>query len=202
MTKVPPINWNDRFSDKTYLYGTEPNDFLKEKHHHIPAKGRVLCIGEGEGRNAVYLAQQGYEVTALDASIVGLEKTKQLAQQKNVNVKTQHIDLAHYEFTPNHWDAVVSIFCHLPPQLRQKVHQAIPLTLKSNGVMLLEAYRPPQLELGTGGPKDPALFYSYEMIANDLQALTPLFLASVMRHIKEGVGHDGLSATVQFVGQK
>lgn len=110
--------------------------------------------------------------------------------------------MAHYTFSPNSWDAVISIFCHLPPQLRQKVHQSIPATLKANGVMLLEGYRPPQLKLGTGGPKDPALLYSYEMIADELEALTPIFLASVMRHIKEGTGHDGLSATVQFVGQK
>ena len=132
--------WQARFEQKDYYYGTQANDFLQQHALNIPAKGRVLSIGEGEGRNAVYLASLGYEVTAIDIAESGLEKIRQLAAEKGVHVHTQQADLNQYEFEPNYWDGIISIFCHLPPRLRREVHQAAAAALKPAGVFLLEAY--------------------------------------------------------------
>ena len=112
--------WDERYSGDEYAYGTEPNDFLRTVAPRLPV-GNTLCLGEGEGRNAVFLAGLGHEVTALDASAVGLEKTRRLAEARAVSVRTLHTDLAQYTIEPGAWDVIVSIFCHLPPDLRRRV---------------------------------------------------------------------------------
>lgn len=194
-------HWDQVFQGEDYHYGTEPNDFLREHFDAIPAGGRVLCIGEGEGRNAVFLAEQGYVVTALDHSAVGLKKTRELAQAKSVSITTVQMDLLDYEFGNNRWDGIVSIFCHLPPALRRKVHTAIPFALRPNGVMLLEGYRPKQLEYGTGGPSNVGMLYDLGTLEKEFQPLTHVIAQEVERHIEEGKGHQGISATVQYLGR-
>lgn len=101
--------WNERYSNSEFVYGTEANDFLKEQFQQIPAGGRVLCLAEGEGRNAVFLAEQGYQVTAIDLSDVGLNKALKLAGKKGVDIQTQVADLADYGFGNEQWDGIVSI---------------------------------------------------------------------------------------------
>lgn len=193
--------WDLRFQHEEYYYGTEPNDFLRAHFSAIPAGGRVLCIGEGEGRNAVFLAQQGYVVTALDNSAVGLKKARALAQTKGVSITTVQVDLLEYEFGHDRWDGIVSIFCHLPPALRRKVHTAIPFALRPHGVLLLEAYRPKQLDYGTGGPSDIKMLYELSKLEEEFQPLTHVIAQEVERHISEGKGHQGRSATVQYLGR-
>lgn len=198
MPDTPPNHWDTTFSASHYHYGTEPNDFLKAHAHAIPAGGRVLCIGEGEGRNAVYLAEQGFVVTALDASKVGLEKTAALAASRNVDVTTVHADLADYDLGKQCWDGIVSIFCHLPPALRHKVHTAIPFALRKDGVFVLEGYRPEQLEYKTGGPNNVDMLYTLTTLEEELKPLSFVIAEEVVRHIEEGRGHQGTSATVQI----
>lgn len=193
--------WDQIFKHEEYYYGTKPNDFLRAHFNAIPAGGRVLCIGEGEGRNAVFLAQQGYVVTALDNSAVGLKKARELAQAKGVSITTVQVDLLEYEFGHNRWDGIVSIFCHLPPALRRKVHTAIPFALRPHGVALLEAYRPKQLEYGTGGPSDVKMLYELSKLEEEFIPLTHVIAQEVERHIAEGEGHQGRSATVQYLGR-
>ena len=115
--------WDQRYGGKEYAYGTEPNEFLVAMAPRLPM-GRVLCLGEGEGRNAVWLAGQGYDVTAVDASRVGLEKAERLAAERGVTMTTVHSNLAAYDIEPGIWDGILSVFCHLPTTLRADVHVA------------------------------------------------------------------------------
>lgn len=137
--------WDERYSAEGYAYGTKPNKFLKGNVNCIP-KGKILSLAEGEGRNAVFLAKQGDSVTAVDASLVGLNKTRKLAEEKGVVVECIHADLAEYDLGENKWDGIVSIFCPLPSSLRKELYKKVMTGLKRNGVFLLEAYTPHQLK--------------------------------------------------------
>ncbi|MGI9339797.1 MAG: class I SAM-dependent methyltransferase [Psychrobacter sp.] len=197
--------WNERYSEPGFAYGTEPNDFLKEEYKRIPAGGHVLCLAEGEGRNAVFLAEQGYEVTAMDLSEVGLHKAQQLATDKGVTIRTQVADLADYEFGVNSWDAIISIWAHVPEAVRQRVHAQIATSLKPNGVYLLEAYTYEQTKLdAVGGPPadQPDRFGSLVALRAELAELDEITGAEKQRMISEGTRHQGLSAVVQFIGRK
>ena len=193
--------WDQKFSGSTYLYGTEPNDYLKQTAHHIP-KGRVLCLADGEGRNSVYLAEQGYDVTAVDNSQVGLEKAVALAKSRGVTITPIFADLVDFDLGINHWDGVVSIFCHLPPLLRTKVHTSVAPALRSGGVLILEAYSPKQLDFGTGGPRDLDLLMTTGQIEQDFKNLSIDQLSDITREIIEGHGHTGQGAVVQCRAHK
>jgi SAM-dependent methyltransferase len=193
--------WDERYSDEDYAYGTEPNDFLVEAAHYLP-KGRTLCIGEGEGRNAVWLAGQGYQVTALDNSSVGLGKAQQLARSRGTSIETVHADLAEYIFEEEHWDGIVSIFCHLPPELRKKVHRRLISALRPGGVLVLEAYTPDQLELGTGGPAVKEMTMDLEGLEAELKGLSFAHGKELQRPVNEGKYHNGIGSVVQVVGIK
>ena len=136
------LNWNERYQDESFFYGKEPNDFLKENIELIKPGSKILCLAEGEGRNAVYLATKGFFVTAIDQSSVGLEKLKLLATENNVIVETMVADLNDYQIEENKWDVILSIWCHLPSELRKKVHANCVKGLKQNGIFILEAYIP------------------------------------------------------------
>lgn len=197
--------WNERYNEAEYVFGTEPNDFLKAQFARIPAGGRVLCLAEGEGRNAVFLAEQGYQATAMDLSEVGLNKAIKLAIERGVDITTQVADLADYQFGMGQWDGIVSIWAHLPPKIRQYVHAQIVLALKPNGVLIVEAYTEDQLEMDAiGGP--PAAqkerFSSLNNLQTELTELVQIIGTEKQRVISEGKRHQGLSAVVQFVGRK
>ena len=159
--------WDQRYSAAEYAYGTQPNTFLAENIHHLP-KGNVLCLAEGEGRNAVFLAKNGYMVTAVDSSIVGLNKAKKLADENGVTVNCIHADLANYYLGENKWDGIVSIFCPLPPSIRQQLYLKVQAGLKPNGVFLLEAYTPEQIKFGTGGGNSVDLMQSKKTLLAEL----------------------------------
>ncbi|EQB33925.1 MULTISPECIES: class I SAM-dependent methyltransferase [Sphingomonadales] len=193
--------WDKRYSTDDFAYGTEPNDFLRESMELLPV-GDALCLGEGEGRNAVFLAEHGHRVTALDASAVGLEKAKRLAVEKNVTIGIAHADLADYKMEPNRWDGIVSIFCHLPTSLRKKVHRDIFQSLRPNGVFILEAYTPAQLKHGTGGPPNAAMMMSLAELRDELAGLELIVGREVTRDVNEGAFHNGSGATVQIIARK
>lgn len=193
--------WDQRYNSKDYAYGTEPNDFLVSMLERLPV-GRVLCLAEGEGRNAVWLARQGFEVTAVDGSSVGLQKAQRLAEACGVAIDTVHSDLADYEIVPEHWDVIVSIFCHLQPELRRTVHKSCVSGLRSGGIMLLEAYTPDQLAFNTGGPPNAELMMDKETLTAEFNGLEFLHLQECTREIHEGQLHNGLGAVVQLLGRK
>jgi SAM-dependent methyltransferase len=199
----PPSNhWDERYSAEGYYYGTDPNDFLNEQAHLIVPGGAVLCLGEGEGRNAVHLAGRGYEVTAVDQSPVGLAKAEGLAAARGVRLHTVVADLAKWPVGRECWDGVVSIWCHLPRDLREKVHRQVVEALRPGGVFILEAYTPDQLRFRTGGPTDPELLPTLADLRRELQGLELVVAAERERVIHEGRGHDGPSAVVQLVGRR
>jgi len=194
--------WQARYGGPEYFYGTEPNDFLREHAAAIAASGRVLSLGEGEGRNAVYLASLGHHVTALDQSAAGLAKALRLAAQREVTIDVVQARLGDYVFAPGAWDGVVSIWCHLPATVRAVVHREIVAALAPGGVFLLESYTPAQIAHGTGGPRDPDLLATLDALRVELAGLVIEHAIERERIVLEGNGHRGLSSVVQFVGRK
>ncbi len=193
--------WDQRYGEETYAYGTEPNEFLVAMAEELPA-GRLLCLGEGEGRNAVWLAQQGYEVTAVDTSGIGLRKAQLLATEREVRIRTVQADLDDFVIEPARWDAIVSVFCHLPPGLRARVHRRAVNGLRLGGVFLLEAYTPRQLEYATGGPPTVELMMDLESLRGELAGLAFLHAEELLREVREGEFHNGTGAVVQVVARK
>jgi SAM-dependent methyltransferase len=196
------IEWDQRYASESYFYGTEPNDFLREQFELIARGGRVLCLAEGEGRNAVFLAGHGYEVVAIDQSLVGLQKVDRLAAAKGVRVQTVCADLADYTIEPDAWDGIVSIWCHLPHSLRAQVHRQVVWGLKHRGVFLLEAYTPAQLHYKTGGPPCAELLPTLQELRQELTGLDLVRAVELDRVIAEGQRHNGLSAVVQIIAHR
>lgn len=190
--------WDERYSAKEYAYGTEPNGFLAANFSSIP-KGRVLSLAEGEGRNAVFLAKQGYDVTAVDASRVGLDKARKLAEENGVVIEFIQADLAEYDPGVEKWDGIVSIFCPLPSPIRIQLYRKIEAGLKRNGVFLLEAYTPDQLTHGTGGGNSPDTMQTAESLRRELPGLRFRHLVELEREVIEGIYHTGLGSVVQAI---
>jgi len=193
--------WDERYASKTYAYGTKANEFLRANADAIP-KGRVLSLAEGEGRNAVFLAKQGYRVTAVDSSRVGLDKAEKLAQAHGVSIECIHADLVDYDPGQCQWDGIVSIFCPLPAAAREKLHAKVMAGLKPQGVFLLETYTPEQLAYGTGGGNSPETMMTAQSVRRELSGLEFIHLKELERNVIEGIYHTGLAAVVQAIGRK
>lgn len=193
--------WDERYSVEEYVYGTRPNDFLASVVDRLPM-GRVLCLAEGEGRNAVFLAERGFEVSAVDNSAVGLAKARKLAGQRGVHIETIVADLTHFEIVPESWDAIVAIFCHLPPPLRRAVHAQAVAGLRPGGAFVLEAYTPAQLRHGTGGPPVVELTMTLDALRDELAGLRFEHAAEIERDIQEGRFHTGVGAVVQVLAYR
>lgn len=198
--------WEERYAAKEYAFGKLPNDFLLEHLDKIvtekPTNARVLCLAEGEGRNAVHLARHGFDVVAVDSSNAGMLKAQQLAAEHNVSIKTVVADLAEFDFEHEAYDVVVSIFCHLPVPLRQQVHNKVVSALKPGGLFLLEAYTPDQLKFKTGGPAVAELTVSLDDLLDEVAGLEVVFAEQLEREVIEGLYHTGMGAVVQLVGRK
>lgn len=196
--------WNERYSKQGFAYGKEPNDFLVAESTKIPP-GKVLCLAEGEGRNAVFLAQQGYQVTAVDQSSVGLEKTRVLAREKGVEVQTVEADLQNFEIEKDAWDGIVSIFAHVPSTMRKRIHTQVVDGLKSGGVFILEAFTIEQLDMDSaGGPpaSQSDLFMSLLELRQELVGLEFEIAREIKRAMKNGKHHSGMGAVVQLTAIK
>jgi SAM-dependent methyltransferase len=193
--------WDDRYSAPTYAYGTEPNDFLKSVAGRIPA-GPVLCLAEGQGRNAVFLASLGHDVLAVDQSPVGLERARELAASRSVKIATEVADLSSFIIEPERWSGIVAIFTHLPPALRARAFAAAVRGLAPGGAFVLEAYSPKQLEYGTGGPKDVSMLMSLDAVRTELAGLRIERGVEIEREIHEGEYHQGRSAVLQILAFK
>jgi 2-polyprenyl-3-methyl-5-hydroxy-6-metoxy-1,4-benzoquinol methylase len=193
--------WDERYATEDYVYGTEPNDFLVSMSDRLPV-GRTLCVAEGEGRNAVWLAGQGHEVTAVDASKVGLAKAQKLAGERGVNITTEVVELGSYLPEPRSYDLIVSIYAHLPRPARLDFHPRIVEALKPGGMLVLEAYTPDQLKYGTGGPPDVEKMMSLEVLRDELSGLDFVYAVETVRDVREGSLHTGEGAVVQVVAVK
>lgn len=198
-----PSFWDDRYDHPNYVYGYRPNDFLKQSALLLRADSRVLCLGDGEGRNGVWLAEQGHRVTSVDWSAVGAAKARALASERGVALDVQVADVAdwvHSDAAQGPWDALVLIFFHVPEPLRRQVAGALAPGMAAAGLLILEAYTPGQLMLGSGGPKDESLLLTRERMLADWPGWR-LDVRLTERRIFEGMAHQGLSSVIQVLGQ-
>lgn len=192
--------WNSRFEDDEYFYGKEPNQFLKSIIDETDP-GKILFVGEGEGRNAVYAASKGWEVTAIDYSESGKKKTLQFAEEANVSLNYIVEDLL--EFIPGEeYDAVAFSFLHLPEELRKDVHKKLIDSLVTGGKIFFEVFDEDQLKFNSGGPKNKDHLYTLADIVEDFQDLDFKILTKTISVLSEGKGHKGEACLIRFCGEK
>jgi len=194
-------DWDERFAEAEYAYGTEPNAFLAAVACRIP-RGPVLCLAEGQGRNATFLARQGYRVTAVDQSAVGLARARDLAARHGVEIECIQADLAEYVIEPRAWAGIVSIFVHLPAALRGHVYRGATAGLRPGGVLVVEAYSPRQLIFDTGGPRTAERLVARPALVAELAGLDLLLAQDAEREVVEGKYHRGMAAVVQVLARK
>ena len=195
--------WNERYSRYDSFYGYRPNDFLVQAEVMLRRGGRVLVVGDGEGRNGTWLAQKGHQVTSVELSPKGVEKALGLSREREVSIDAQVGDLAewvHSDAAQGPWDAIVWIFVHLEPQLRRQVAEGFQTRLAPRGKLLMEVFTPAQLQLGAGGPEDDEFMVTRTEVQDDWSALD-LDVRIVERRIFEGRGHQGLASVLQVLGQ-
>ena len=194
--------WDDRYQDEEYIYGQHPNDFLRDNANLFKNGDTVLTLAEGEGRNAVFLAQHGCKVRGVDFSVTGRAKTLQLAQKQEVSVDYDVADLTEYDMGYAKWDGIVSIFCHLSESNRSALYQSIEQALKPGGIFLLESYNKKQLEFDTGGPRELSHLLSLYELKKAFENFEMIVATDVERTIVEGNSHNGISSVTQFIARK
>ena len=193
--------WNKRYAVSEYVYGKNPNQFFKEQIEKL-SPGKILLIAEGEGRNAVFAAKLGWQVDAYDFSEAAREKALKFAESENVEINYTIADLQNVELKEDYYDTVGIIFLHLQEDLRELVHAKTQLSLKSGGVLILEAYEKEQLKYTSGGPKDIDLLYSLEDIFTDFQDMEIQKFTKETLSLDEGPIHTGPASVIRFVGSK
>ena len=191
--------WNSRYSEQEFAYGTKPNEFLKEQLKNLKT-GTALFLGEGEGRNAVYASKLGWQVNAVDFSSSAKVKALKLAEENKVTINYEVCDLNEYRFKENYYDLVVMIFLHLPLELREKVFKNSINSLKSNGILLVEAFNKNQINNSSGGPQSLDLLYSENDLLSLVKDLRTETIESKSIELDEGEHHKGKADVVRFVG--
>ncbi|MBY0163878.1 class I SAM-dependent methyltransferase [Paenibacillus lautus] len=194
--------WNERFQGEDYVFGTEPNVFIADMHKRLALTGNALAIAEGEGRNAVFLAREGMNVTVWDYAESGLNKANKLAEASGVEIQTELVDLGEAQWAKEQWDEIICVFGHFPKELRTRTLEGVKTAVKPGGYFLTEVYSPYQIPYRSGGPQDPQYLYApgdfLEAFAD--WRIVHFFMGEVVR--QEGQGHQGLSHVIQFAGQK
>lgn len=194
--------WDARYDQEDYLFGTEPAAFLSAQAGVLPPASSVLCVADGEGRNSVYLASLGHDVTAFDASSVALEKARTLAQANGVRVAFHRSGVEEWDWEQP-FDAVVGVFVQfLAPPARDVMLQNMVRAVRPGGMMLLHGYAPRQVGYGTGGPPAEANMYTEEQLKAAFEGWDIFRLADYDAEIDEGRGHSGRSALVDLVARK
>ena len=195
--------WNQRFSGDDYLFGKEPNDYLRSKAALLPAGGSVLCVADGEGRNSVWLARQGLQVQAFDISEVGVAKARRLALESGVHVDFTVDDCEQYHWTAQCHDGVVAVFIQFAdPEMRARLFTNMVRSLKSGGVLILQGYTPRQLEYKTGGPGQLSHLYTADLIREAFKEMRFVELIEYEAELNEGARHAGRSALLGLVATK
>ena len=203
MTQKPPFAWDVRYAGDTFLFGVKPNAFLATQAGRLVRGASVLAVADGEGRNGVWLAEQGLEVLSIDASSVAQAKATKLAEQRGVSLQLECVDLDTWTFPTSQFDVVAAIFIQFAgPDLRARMFEGMKRALKPGGLLLLEGYRPRQLEYRTGGPSNVENLYTEEMLRGVFGDLQIVELWSYDIEIEEGAGHKGMSALVDLVAVK
>lgn len=195
--------WDQRYAADEYIFGTEPSDILTRHMQYIEAGETALAIADGEGRNGVYLARQGLQVTSFDISPVGVAKAKRLAAQHQAALTMLESDIKSWDWKPEAFDAVVGIFFQfLDPVARSEVFAGISRTLKPNGRVFLRGYTPRQHHYKTGGPSEIENLYTPDLLLAAFQGFEVLHLEEQEVELNEGPRHSGMSAFVDFIARK
>lgn len=195
--------WDARYAGDDYVFGTEPNAFLAVQASRLRPGMRALAVADGEGRNGVWLAQQGLDLLSVDASAVGLGKARKLAASRNVLIATELADLGDWDWGSERFDVVAAIFIQFAgPELRDAMFAGIHRSLKPGGLLLLQGYRPEQLAYGTGGPPTVENLYTADLLREAFGSMEILHLHEHDSAIAEGHGHRGMSALIDLVARK
>ncbi len=196
--------WDKRYAEPGYAYGTEPNAFLVSQRHVLKPGMRALAVADGEGRNGVWLAEQGLEVLSVDASAVGLAKAQALASQRGVKIRTEQADLTRWSWPQAAFGLVVAIFIHFLPEHRVRIHRAMLASLEPGGVLIMEAFTPRQLKYRSGGPPVREMLYTADMLRADfaLPQAEILLLEETLTELQEGTYHRGTAAVVRLVAMR
>ncbi|MBI1203194.1 MAG: methyltransferase domain-containing protein [Rhodopseudomonas sp.] len=204
MTGSPEYQrWQQRFSEPGYLFGTAPNGFLKSCAPLLPKGGKALAIADGEGRNGVFLAEQGLDVLSLDFSPVAQDKTRKLARERGVTLRVEQADITDWTWPDAEFDVVAGIFFQFAtPAEREKIFAGIKKTLKPGGLLLIEGYGPKQLDYKTGGPSKLENLYTRDLLQQAFADFASLDIKEHDSVIEEGAGHGGMSALVDLIGRK
>ena len=195
--------WEGRFATEDYVFGTTPNTFLQQQAGQFPAGAKALSIADGEGRNGVWLAECGLQVTAQDFSPIAQDKARKLAEKRGVALSFELSDLTERTWEKDCYDVVVGIFFQfLPPSERASVFEGIRRTIRPGGLVLIEGYGPKQLDYGTGGPKKLENLYTEELLRKAFAGFAELSVKAYDAEVSEGEGHCGRSALVDLIGRK
>lgn len=195
--------WDARYATDDYIFGTAPNLFLASQAALIQPGMRALAIADGEGRNGVWLAEQGAQVHAIDFSAAALEKARKLAAARGVTLEIEQADMLNWHWPEAAYDLVAAIFIQFaPPPERDRIIEGIRRTLKPGGVLILQGYTPKQVEFGTGGPPNAANLYTAALLREWFDGWDILHLAEHESVISEGAHHHGMSALVDMVARK
>lgn len=193
--------WDNRYLQEFDLYGNEPNHYFKEKLAQLKP-GNLLIPGEGEGRQAIHAALQGWRVTAFDMSKVGREHALQKAERQGISLDYQLSNAEDFIFEAENFDCAALIYFHLPPALRGEIHKKIGVSVKPGGYLILEGFHPKQLTLSSGGPKDEAMLYTSAMLHKDFEGWD--FIEDVEQEVllREGSGHAGPGYVTRLFARK
>ena len=195
--------WQTRYAAPGYLFGTAPNAFLKSQAHLFPKSGTAFAIADGEGRNGVFLAEQGLDVLSVDFSALGQEKARALAKQRGVTLRIAQADMREWPWQEAAFDVVAAIFIQFAtPVERAKIFAGIKHTLKPGGLLLLEGYGLKQLDYKTGGPSNVAHLYTRELLERAFADFASLDIREYDSVLDEGSQHAGMSALVDLVARK
>ncbi len=195
--------WQDRFAAKDYVFGEAPNAFLASKASLLPKQGRALAVADGEGRNGVWLAEQGLDVLSIDFSPNAQAKARALAERRGVTLRFELVDVHAFDYPQDVFDVVVDIFSQFSsPAQRAPKWAGMKRALKPGGLLLLEGYTPKQLEFGTGGPRNVENLYTRPLLEQAFGDLPKIEIAEYEAVLSEGAGHSGPSAVIDLVGWK
>ncbi|MGG4398366.1 class I SAM-dependent methyltransferase [Paenibacillus thiaminolyticus] len=194
--------WHERFHSEDYYYGEEANVFIQQQAFRLEAGKKIIALAEGEGRNAVFLATRGHDVTALDYAESGLLKTKKLAQKHAVHVHTEKVDLLQESVPHEEYDAAIMVFGHFHQEDQRTVLAKLKRAVKPGGIIMLEVYSKEQLHYGTGGPRDPGMLYDPEDLLAWCEGHKVIHFFYGEQERVEGKGHTGLAHVIQLVVRK
>ena len=199
-------SWDDRYSKEEFVYGEEPNNFLREQLQKLKP-GKILFPAEGEGRNAVFAATKGWDVYAFDISSVGKHKAEELAKKNNVKIKYEVGGLQSLNYKPESFDVIALIYAHFPAEIKSEYHKTLGNYLKKGGIIIFEAFSKKHLEYisrneSVGGPREIEMLFSKEEIQSDFNNFEIIELDEKVIQLNEGSFHNGEGSVIRFIGRK